>query len=232
MAEAKAEGAAPPRYEADEEVECVGGAASAPAPAAAAPKKAQVQATLAFGRPDAKPVATGSASRGADRSAAADTVIAAAASKKAASPPKACIKSGWLEGHEGIKARSKGGTREIVVVCPVADLPLEFWQRANGRKRVPTKHPVVIVRGYMAALKDGKSRWEAGRTDLLCLNCFQLVRSPPTGEENLKTHFESLACGAASWATSLRLETKKIDGEFRTPRREFRTQFRTEVMHV
>ena len=53
-----------------EKVECVGGASSAPAPAAAAPKKAQVQGTLPFARSEAKPVATGDASRGAAAHAA------------------------------------------------------------------------------------------------------------------------------------------------------------------
>ena len=179
MVEAKAEGAAPPRYEADEEVECAGGASSAPAPAAAAPKKAQVQGTLPFARSEAKPVATGDASRGAARAAAAATVRAAADSKKkAASPPKAMVRPGWIEGYEGVKDRSKGGTREIIEVWPVADLPLGFWRRSNGRKRVPSKYPLVILRGFMHALKDGKARWEAGGTGLICSSCFWALVCP------------------------------------------------------
>jgi len=65
----------------------------------------------------------------------------------------------------------------------------------------------------MHALKDGKARWEAVGTGLICSSCFwALVRHPPSGEENLKAHFEMFACGAKSWATSLRLEAKKSDG--------------------
>lgn len=170
-----------------------------------------VQTTLSFGQKVTEAPKTGDAKRGQARKVAVATVQAAAAKK--GSPPKACIKSGWLEGKEGVQARTKGGTREIVTVVPCDDVPLEFWQRKGGRVRVPGKHPVVIERGYMFALKDGKERWAKGGHDLICTNCFMLIRSPPQGEENLKTHFESAACGAPEWAKECRKGVKKKNGE-------------------
>ena len=128
-------------------------------------------------------------------------LIAAAQTKLSsrASPDK--IKIVWLPGEEGVKARVRGSKEVVEVFNPAP--PLTYYKRKNGRATVPKDHLRCVSLGFMHILLDGAERFARGDGDLLCGSCFTVHRMPKHGEENLRTHMASAACGAKGWAAAV-----------------------------
>ena len=177
-----------------------GEAVGAPAPA---PQRtiAPVQQTLAgmFALPARAPATVDAAQRAKMAADAAELkktaeTAAAALAEKPASPAKKTL--GWLKGRVEAGTNTRG-VKEVVLVVECATVPTSYWRRKGGRQTCPSRHPFVLQLGYMMLLKDAETRWLVGGKDLMCTNCFALLRSPASGEENLKTHLKT--CNKAWW---------------------------------
>jgi hypothetical protein len=178
-----------------------GGAPPATPAAAKAKTKARTkQSTLGFANARASVEVTAPLGPTlGERAEVARTALAAAAAARLSSPTTK-IRVGWLV--EGEKARCKG-TKEVVTVYAHGP-PLEYYVQPGLRKQTPKNQLRCVALKMIYVLTDGKARRAiSGGKGMLCGHCFALLRMPQFGEENLRCHLASSACGAAEWCNVL-----------------------------
>ena len=124
----------------------------------------------------------------------------ASATPSASSPARISIRVGWVPGKEQEEAITKKTKQHVTVFRDGP--PLAYWKREGGLRCEPVMQPSYICVRAFFVLSDGADRWKKGEPDLLCAHCFLMVKSPGTGNSNLKSHLKS--CGAAALLAELR----------------------------
>ena len=179
-----------------------------PTTAAEPKKKTKAQTTLNFTK---KTTGTGGVSRPAlsvslsERTGVTRTALSTVADAARSSPSKIIV--GWIS--EGITTRTKLGKEAVTVFADGP--PMEYYVQHGLRKQKPKTQLQCIALKMMHVLQDGRERRQRGGKGMLCGNCFALLRMPQFGEENLRCHLASSACGAGEWSknSSLRRSTRR-----------------------